>query len=135
MQETWETWVQFLGQEDPLEEGMATYSSILTCRIPKTEEPGRLQSIGSYRVTHDWSNLAHSMHFIIQFIFLNVYLFFSVLYIYRIYLCYVYSCSLFILYSTICYCIVPHCLFIRHTSKDLWVFPIWSFYCCEQWIF
>ena len=48
-----ETWVRFLGQEDPLEEGMATYSSILTCRIPKTEEPGRLQSIGSYRVTHD----------------------------------------------------------------------------------
>ena len=38
-----ETWVQSLGQEDPLEKGMATYSSILAWRIPWTEEPGRLQ--------------------------------------------------------------------------------------------
>jgi len=37
----WETWVQSLGREDPLEEGMATYSSILAWRIPPTEEPGR----------------------------------------------------------------------------------------------
>ena len=41
-----ETWVQFLGQEDPLEKEMATHSSILTWRIPWTEEPGRLQSMG-----------------------------------------------------------------------------------------
>ena len=40
IQETWETQVLSLGWEDPLEEGMATYSSILTCRIPRTEEPG-----------------------------------------------------------------------------------------------
>ena len=45
-----ETWVQSLGQEDPLEEGMATHSSILAWRIPWTEEPSRLQSIGSQRV-------------------------------------------------------------------------------------
>ena len=45
--------VQSLGGEDPLEEGMATYSSILAWRIPWTEEPGRLQSIGSQRVGHD----------------------------------------------------------------------------------
>ena len=45
MQETYEPWVQALGQEDPLEEGMATHSSILTWRIPWTEEPGRLQSL------------------------------------------------------------------------------------------
>ena len=43
-------WVQSLGEEDPLEEGMATDSSILAWRIPWTEEPGRLQSIGSQRV-------------------------------------------------------------------------------------
>ena len=43
----WETWVQSLGQEDPLEKEMATHSSILARRIPWTEEPGRLQSIGS----------------------------------------------------------------------------------------
>ena len=40
-----ETWVRFLGQEDPLEEEMATHSSILTWRIPWTEEPGGLQSM------------------------------------------------------------------------------------------
>ena len=42
-----ETWVQFLGWEDPLEKEMATHSSILAWRIPWTEEPGRLQSMGS----------------------------------------------------------------------------------------
>ena len=42
-------WVQSLGQEDPLEEGMAIHSSILAWRIPWTEEPGGLQSIGSHR--------------------------------------------------------------------------------------
>ena len=42
-----ETWVPSLGQEDPLEEGMATHSSILAWRIPRTVEPGGLQSIGS----------------------------------------------------------------------------------------
>ena len=42
-----ETWVQSLGWEDPLEEEMATYSSIITWRIPQTEEPSRLQSIRS----------------------------------------------------------------------------------------
>ena len=48
-----ETWVQPLGQEDALEEGMATQSSILAWRIPWTEEPGRLQSMGLQRVGHD----------------------------------------------------------------------------------
>ena len=48
-----ETWVQSLGGEDPLEEGRATHSSILAWRIPWTEEPGRVQSMGSQRVRHD----------------------------------------------------------------------------------
>ena len=48
-----ETWVRSLGQEDPLEKEMATYSSILAWRIPWTEAPGRLQSTGSQRVGHD----------------------------------------------------------------------------------
>ena len=48
-----ETWVRYLGWEDPLEEGMETHSSILTWRIPCTEEPGRLQSMGSQRIGHD----------------------------------------------------------------------------------
>jgi len=45
-------WVQSLGQEDPLEKDKATHSSILAWRIPWTEEPGRLQSIGLQRVRH-----------------------------------------------------------------------------------
>ena len=48
-----ETWVQSLGQEDPLEEEMAPYSSILAWRIPWTEEPGGLQSMGLQKVEHD----------------------------------------------------------------------------------
>ena len=47
------TWVQSLGQKDPLEEGMATHSSILAWRIPGTREPGGLLSMGSHRVGHD----------------------------------------------------------------------------------
>ena len=53
MQETQETRVGSLGQEDPLEEGMATHSIILPWKIPCTEEPGGLQSMGSQRVRHD----------------------------------------------------------------------------------
>ena len=51
-----ETQVRPLGREDPLEKGMATHSSILAWRIPRTEEPGRLQSMGLQRVRHDWAN-------------------------------------------------------------------------------
>ena len=50
-----QTWVQSLSQEDPLEEGMATHSSILVWRIPWTEEPGGLQSMGLQKVRHDWA--------------------------------------------------------------------------------
>ena len=53
MQVIQEMWVQFLSQEDLLEEGKATHSSILALRIPWTEEPGVLQSMGSQRVGHD----------------------------------------------------------------------------------
>ena len=48
-----ETWVQSLGQEDPLEKGTATHSSIFAWRIPRTEEPCGLQSMGLQRVRHD----------------------------------------------------------------------------------
>ena len=59
MQETWEMRVWSLGQEDPLQEDIATHSSILAWEIPCTEEPGGLQSTGSQRVGYDWSDLAH----------------------------------------------------------------------------
>ena len=49
----WKIWVWSLGQEDPLEEGMITHSSILAWRIPWTEEPRGLQSIGLQRVGHN----------------------------------------------------------------------------------
>ena len=48
-----ETWAQSLGWQDPLEEGVATQSSVLAWRIPRTEEPGGLQSMGSQRVRQD----------------------------------------------------------------------------------
>ena len=50
-QKTQETQVRSLGREDPLEEGAATHSSILAWRIPRTEESGELQSMGSQRIT------------------------------------------------------------------------------------
>jgi len=54
-----ETQVQFLGQEDPLEKGMVTHSSIVAWRIPWTEEPGGLQSMGLQRVGHDLVTNTH----------------------------------------------------------------------------
>ena len=56
----WETRVRSLGREDPLEKEMATHSSTLAWKIPWTEEPGKLQSMGLHRVGHDW---ATSLHF------------------------------------------------------------------------
>ena len=53
MQKMQEMWVLFLGRKDPLEEGMATHSCILAWRMPCTEEPGKLQSMGSQRVGQD----------------------------------------------------------------------------------
>ena len=55
----WETWVSSLGQEEPVDKGMATHSSIHAWRIPWTEKPGRLQSMGLQRLEHDWANNMH----------------------------------------------------------------------------
>ena len=63
-----ETWVQSLGQEDPLEKEMATHSSTLAWKIPWMEEPGRLQSMGSQRVGHHW---ATSLHLCVLFLLIN----------------------------------------------------------------
>ena len=52
---TWEPWFRSLGQEDPLEKGMATHSNILPGESPWTEEPGRLHPMGSERVGHEWA--------------------------------------------------------------------------------
>ena len=62
MQEMKEMQVQSLGQEDPLEEGMATHSSILAWRISWTEEPGGLQSTGLQRVRRDWAHTHTHTH-------------------------------------------------------------------------
>ena len=57
-----ETRIRSLGQEDPLEKEMATHSVTVAWKIPWTEEPGRLQSMGSQRVTHDWvTSLTYSL--------------------------------------------------------------------------
>ena len=60
---TWETWVQSLGWKDPLEKEIATHSNTLAWKIPWTEEPGRLQSMGLQRVRHNW---ATSLHFLVK---------------------------------------------------------------------
>ena len=70
MQEMQETQLPSLGWEDPLEEGMVTHSSILAWEIPWAEEPGGLQSMGSQRVGHDWSNWAR-MHIQSSYLYLN----------------------------------------------------------------
>ena len=57
-----ETWVWSLGQKDTLEKGMATHSIILTWRIPWTEEPGRLQSMGLQRLKHNWAAKTFTFH-------------------------------------------------------------------------
>ena len=55
----WETWVRALDWEDPLEKEMAIHSSIIAWKIPWTEEPGRLQPMGSQRVGHDFTFTFH----------------------------------------------------------------------------
>ena len=63
-QETWEMGVRSLGQEDPLEKGMATHSNILVWEIPWSEEPGRLQSVGFARVGHDLASIQKLVYFL-----------------------------------------------------------------------
>ena len=65
-----ETWVRSLGQRDPLEKEMATHSSTLVWKIPWTEEPGRLQFMGSQRVSHDW---ATSLPFHLSYVWCSFY--------------------------------------------------------------
>ena len=67
-----ETWVQSLGWEDPLEGVMTTHSSILAWRIPWTEQPGGLQSMGSQRVRHDRATKHRIAQNAITFIFKTV---------------------------------------------------------------
>ena len=67
MQEPKEVQVDSLSREDPLKEGMATHSSIFAWRIPQTEEPGELQSMGSQRVGHNWvtnTSIFSSFHYL-----------------------------------------------------------------------
>ena len=54
--------VSSLGQEDPLEKEMATLSCVLVWEIPRTENPGGPQSVGSQRVGHNWATIAHDMY-------------------------------------------------------------------------
>ena len=58
----WDTWVQSVSWEDPLEKGRATQSRILAWRIPWTEELGRLQSVGSQRIGHDLATFTFTFH-------------------------------------------------------------------------
>ena len=90
--------VQSLGQEDPLEEVMAIHSSVLAWRIPWTEESGRLQSIGSQRVRHDWSDLAHT---------------------YDIYI-YIYMCVYIYIYISVCVCVYIYIYIYMKPKHFVW---------------
>ena len=75
-----ETLIQSLGQEDFLEKGMATHSSILAWRIPQTEEPGRLLSMGSQKVRQDWAT--NTFTFYIHFCYMYAFVYINIQYIY-----------------------------------------------------
>ena len=64
-----ETCIQSLGWENPLEKRMATHSSIVAWRIPRTEEPGKLQSMGSQRIRHEWATNAFTLNIFVQLLF------------------------------------------------------------------
>ena len=64
-----ETCIQSLGWENPLEKRMATHSSIVAWRIPRTEEPGKLQSMGSQRIRHEWVTNAFTLNIFVQLLF------------------------------------------------------------------
>ena len=89
----WKTWVWSLGREDPLQKEMAIHSSTIAWKIPWTEEPGRLQSMGSKRVGHDWATS------------LSQYLFFCVWLI---------SLSMFSRFIHFIVYIQIHCMYIQH---------------------
>ena len=73
----WETWVRSLGW-DLLEKEMATHSSTLAWKIPWTEKPGRLQSMGSQRVGHDWvTSLSYRKLYIVQKLHTHIYIYIS----------------------------------------------------------
>ena len=76
---TQETQVLSLGQEDPLEKGMATHSSILAWKFPWTEELGKLLSMGSQRVRHNWVTNAHYFHLILVQLMIELKKFFSIM--------------------------------------------------------
>ena len=77
----WEIWVRSLSREDPLEKGMAIHSSILAWRTPWTEEPGRLQSMGSQRIWHDYTtntlNLSSNIFSTVMFFYITLNIDFS----------------------------------------------------------
>ena len=70
-----ETQVRSLGQEDPLEKGMTTHSSILVWRIPWTKDPGGLQSVRSQRVRHDWVTNIFTLSY--NYIHIHIYIYYN----------------------------------------------------------
>ena len=98
-------------QEDPLEKGMATHSSIHAWRIPWTEEPGGLQSMGSQRVRHNWmTNTLNSWFYNVVFICVNHFVCSKVIQLYILfYILFHYGLSQDIEYSSLCYTVGPCC--------------------------
>ena len=91
-----ETWVRSLGQKDPLGKGMATHSSILTWRIPWTEEPGGLHSMGSQSVRHSWATNTFTL-----------FLFFAVVFFY------------YLVFKTLICSVTESCLFFSNSHASV----------------
>ena len=70
----WETRVQSLDREDPLDKEMATHSSILAWKIPWMEDPGRLQSMGLQRVRHDWATALQGTSILFPIVAVSIYI-------------------------------------------------------------
>ena len=121
MQETQETWVRFWSWEDFLEEGMATHSSILAWKILWTEEPGRLQSIGSPKIWHYWAAKHTQTHMFYIYIYMCVCIYIIYIYI-KCYITYAIYIYLFIYYVYNIYNRIPSLFKIR---ASLWKF-LWA---------
>ena len=123
-----ETWVQSLGQEDPLEKEMATHSSILAWRIPGMEETRGWQSTVSQRIRHDWPTSLSLSNYIyicvcVYILYTYIYMYYTHIYIIHIhtYMC-IYTIYIYMYYTYIYVCIIHIYIYMRRKWQTTAVF-------------
>ena len=127
-----EMWVWSLGQEDPLEQEMATHSRILAWKNPWTEEPGRLQSMGLLIVGHDWAtDWAYTQLYwttcpsLLKYIYTYVYMY-TYVHILKLYVC---------MYSCVHICVYTQCIYIyAHTYIYAYIYICIYIYTHMHWV-